>query len=266
MYLLPTKPNRKLGRLGYGYAPRLPFLQSRPSVQPQTILVRLAGVGYGYAPRLGDPSSSTDQSWRMSGLGLQPVNLPALGRMKRMRGLGRLGQPPVSSPDGCVYYGPDGVTVESIDTQSNSTECGVNGGRWYGTQPLNTPSLPAGAQNPSPVGGAGSNAGITTVIAGRPSTSPLDYTSPQAAIAAGLDPQTVYNAWSAALSRFPSPQAAISAGVPAGVVNQLWQQSHVNAAAAQSAPGIFGNISIGTVVLFAGGLFVLSALGGRRGR
>jgi hypothetical protein len=217
----------------------------QPSTAPRTAtkwgLGRFAGA------------SSTGQPWRMRGLGrmgLQPVRLPQLGR---------LGQPPVSSPNGCVYYGADGVTVESIDPNSNVTECNVNGGQWYGTPALNTPSLP-GAQNPSPSTGGASNGGITTVMAAKPSTSPLDYTSPQAAIAAGLDPQTVYNAWSAALARFPSPQAAISAGVPAGVVNQLWQSAYVNKAAAP-AP----SIGIGTIVLVGGGLFLLSALGGRRG-
>jgi hypothetical protein len=208
--------------------------------------------------RFGDPSSRSDQPWRMARLGrlgLQPVRLPNLGR---------LGQPPVSSPDGCVYYGADGITPESIDTNSNVTECTVNGGRWYGTQPLNTPSLPAGGQNPNPITGGASNGGITTVMAAKPSTSPLDYTSPQAAIAAGLDPQTVYNAWSAALARFPSPQAAISAGVPAGVVNQLWQSAYANRAATP-APSIFSGINLGTLAWVGGGLFLLSALGGRRG-
>lgn len=94
----------------------------------------------------------------------------------------------------------------------------------------NMPVVPGGAQNPSPVTGDASNGGITTVMATRPSTNPLDYTSPQAAIAAGLDPVTVYSKWTAALARFSSPQAAISAGVPAGVVNQLWQQSYQNSA------------------------------------
>jgi hypothetical protein len=197
-------------------------------------------------------SSESAQSWRIGRLGLQPVRLPNLGR--RMGRLGRLGA-------ACVYYAADGSTVESTDYNSNLVECGVNGGAWTGIPALNTPSLPAGAQNPSPVAGGASNGGITTVMATQPSTSPLDYTSPQAAIAAGLDPQTVYNAWSAALARFPSPQAAISAGVPAGVVNQLWQSAHVTAATTP-AP----SIGIGTIALVGGGLlFGLALLGGRKG-
>lgn len=53
--------------------------------------------------------------------------------------------------------------------------------------------------------------------------NPLDYVSPQAAIAAGLNPATVNAAWSKSLNtNFGTPQAAIAAGVPAGVVTQLW--------------------------------------------
>lgn len=62
------------------------------------------------------------------------------------------------------------------------------------------------------------------------SQSPLDYVSPQAAIAAGLNAQTVYNAWSGALAKFPTQQAALAAGVPPGVVTQLWMQSRQTAA------------------------------------
>jgi hypothetical protein len=197
-------------------------------------------------------TSSSDQAWRMRGLGrmgLQPVRLPNLGR---------LGQ---STGAECLYYADDGVTVEFVDPESNQTECGSTGGRWIGPAAIGTPS-PMPAQNPSPVYGGASNAAITTVNAGKPSSSPLDYISPQAAIAAGLDAQTVYNAWSAALSRFPSPQAAIAAGVPAGIVNQLWQPAHVTAM--DKASSIFSGISGTTVALVGGGVLLLSLIGKRR--
>lgn len=58
-----------------------------------------------------------------------------------------------------------------------------------------------------------------------PDPSPLDYVSPQAAIAAGLDSQFVYQTWTRALTQFPTQQAAIAAGVPSGVVTQLWSSS-----------------------------------------
>jgi hypothetical protein len=207
---------------------------------------------------------------RLRGMGLLPVRLPNLGfsntsqPWRRSLGrLGRLGQAAGTGPV-CVYYGADGTTIESVDYASDITECAANGGVWNNTPILNTPTSP-GLQNPSPVAGGASNGGITTVRAGTPSQSPLDYVSPQAAIAAGLDPKIVYAAWSAALARFPSPQAAISAGVPAGVVNQLWQQSNVNAANA-AARSAASTANFGTLALWGGGaLLLLEALrGGRR--
>lgn len=135
----------------------------------------------------------------------------------------------------------------------DSTATAVNNRKWnlgrLGNGVRNMPVVPGGAQNPSPVTGSASNGGITTVMATRPSTNPLDYTSPQAAIAAGLDPPTVYTKWMAALAKFPSPQAAISAGVPAGVVNQLWQQSYQNAANKKANLGRMGRMGLQPVRL-----------------
>lgn len=211
---------------------------------------------------------------RFGRMGLSPVRLPNLGASttaqnwrhlsgRRMRGLGRLGD--AGTGPYCVYYGADGVTPESIDYNSDIVECTGNGGSWNGGTILNTPS-PVGTQNPSPVAGGASNGGITTVMATTPSKNPLDYTSPQAAIAAGLPAASVMATWSQALSRFPSPQAAISAGIPAGVVNQLWQQSNVNAANA-SAAATASTPSIGTIALYGGGALLLAmALGGGRRR
>jgi len=212
-----------------------------------------------------------NRKWNLGRMGLQPVRLPNLGRMGasstgqpwRLRGLRGLGDAPSSGY--CTYFSADGTTAESLDLFSDPTECAANGGAW--TAALNTP-VRTGAQNPSPVTGSASNGGITTVPATRPSTNPLDYTSPQAAIAAGLDPATVYSTWTASLARFPSPQAAIAAGVPAGVVNQLWQQSYQNAtnkAAAAPSGTIFG-LSPTTLLAAGAGLFALTALGGGGGR
>lgn len=96
------------------------------------------------------------------------------------------------------------------------------------------------------------------------SQNPLDYVSPQAAIAAGLPSQAVYNAWSAAMAKFPSQQAALNSGVPAGVVTQLWAQSRAAAPAATSfldaAP-----LGVPNIYLIGGGLafFLLPSLMGR---
>lgn len=97
------------------------------------------------------------------------------------------------------------------------------------------------------------------------SKDPLDYISPQAAIAAGLDAQTVYNAWSKGLQKFPTQNAALQAGVPAGVVTQLWSQSRAALPAVTSwlnqSPLGFPNLW-----LIAGGLGIVMLAGGRRGR
>jgi hypothetical protein len=208
--------------------------------------------------------SVNNRKWNLGRMGLQPVYLRGSSsdqawRLRGMRGLGRLGQ--ATDAGYCTYFQSDGVTPENVDLSTTTAECAANGGQW--TAALNVPAA-VGKQNPSPVAGGASNGGRSTVMATTPSQNPLDYTSPQAAIAAGLDPTTVYNAWSKSLARFPSPQAAIAAGVPAGVVNQLWQQSNVaaaNAAAASASSFPWGFVAIG-----AAGLLLLPALSGRRRR
>jgi len=208
-----------------------------------------------------------NRKWNLGRMGLQPVRLPNLGRMgvsstaqnwRRLRGLRGLGD----DAGYCTYFAADGVTAESLDLSTSMAECAANGGRF--TAALNTPAVPSGPQNPSPVTGSASNGGITTVMATTPSRSPLDFASPQAAIAAGLDPATVYSQWTASLARFSSPQAAINAGVPAGVVNQLWQQSYQNAAnkAATAPSGTIFGLSPTTLLAAGAGLFAIAALGG----
>ena len=74
---------------------------------------------------------------------------------------------------------------------------------------------------PSPVVQVVSNA---ATVAGGPAQA-LNYVSPQAAIAAGMDPATVTAQWTKALAVFPTADAAIAAGIPAGVVTQLFVAS-----------------------------------------
>ena len=84
------------------------------------------------------------------------------------------------------------------------------------------------------------------------SPNPLDYSSPQYAIAAGLDPTTVNNAWAQALAQYPTQDAAVSAGIMAGVVTQLWAQSRQyisQPAAPNYTPMIL--IGLGVVILAA---------------
>lgn len=66
--------------------------------------------------------------------------------------------------------------------------------------------------------------GNPLTVAGAPVSS-LNYVSPQAAVAAGLNPTDVTNEWTQALAVFPTAQAAVDAGVPAGVVTQLFVAS-----------------------------------------
>lgn len=80
------------------------------------------------------------------------------------------------------------------------------------------PQIPAGS--PSIFGPLSTAAPLTITP---PSPDPLGYVSPQAAIAAGLDANTVNAAWTAAVNKYPTAQAAIAAGVPAGVVTSLWK-------------------------------------------
>jgi len=96
------------------------------------------------------------------------------------------------------------------------------------------------------------------------SQDPLDYVSPQAAIAAGVPAQTAYNAWSGAIARFPTQQAALAAGIPAGVVTQLWAQSRT---AVPASTSFFSGTTLGlpnTLLLFgAGGIALLAFARGR---
>jgi hypothetical protein len=76
----------------------------------------------------------------------------------------------------------------------------------------------------APQGPTASDIGNPLTVAGAPGSA-LQYVSPQAAIAAGLDPTSVMNEWTQALAVFPTAQDAINAGVPAGVVTQLFVAS-----------------------------------------
>jgi len=127
----------------------------------------------------------------------------------------------------------------------------------------NLPPLPA-APSDRPPQQPGVNPAVQAAYANlltqqQNSQNPLDYVSPQAAIAAGLPPQTVYNAWSNAMARFPSQQAALNAGIPAGVVTQLWAQSRA------AVPAASTNTFLGVPVTYLlGGGFALLLLTGLR--
>jgi hypothetical protein len=213
------------------------FSAAHPSVRNKWGMGRMAGL------------STSASRWRMGRLGMVA---------RRLRGLGddpsfmpydtTLIDPSTQQQPPLVLMPSSAYPTRGELTPSTSALPGI----------LNLPGTYS-TQNQSPTAGGGSNGGITTAPAGTPSQNPLDYVSPQAAIAAGLNSQTVYNAWSGSLSKFPSPQAAIAAGVPAGVVNQLWQQAHVAPPPASST--IFGIPT--TPLLIAGGALLLLPLLGK---
>jgi hypothetical protein len=87
--------------------------------------------------------------------------------------------------------------------------------------------------------------------------SPLDYVSPQAAIAAGLPASTVNSAWSSQLATYPTQAAALAAGIAPAVVTALWAQSR-SAVPATSTSLLSGN----TLLYLGGGILLLAVLGG----
>jgi hypothetical protein len=124
---------------------------------------------------------------------------------------------------------------------------------------LTPPSSPA-LQNSLPVAVAYNN----LVTQAQSSTSPLDYVSPQAAIAAGLNQQTVYNAWAGQMAKYPTMTAAIAAGIPAAIVTQLWSQSRQAAAAPPTATTTIFGMNSNTLLLAGAAIFGIALLSGRR--
>lgn len=196
------------------------------------------------------------------------------GRMMRSRGLSRwklYQQSAVLGQNEPTTYDPGDVLIDT--TQPTQAPPAVP--FLPSTQPVDTtmisapttlqpstPFLPSTPQQPG-VNPAMQTAYSNLLTTQQRDTNPLDYVSPQAAIAAGLPAQTVYNAWSQALARFPTQQAALNAGIPAGVVTQLWAQSRA-AVPAASSTGTFLGVPI--TYLLGGGLaiFVLAGLRGKK--
>jgi hypothetical protein len=93
---------------------------------------------------LGQNHPFKPEAWRLhsDGLGEYEFNRPLdpwelFPEHSGLHGLGDLGQ---GVPE-CVYLAADGVTVESVDPNSNTTECAANGGVW---------EIPPAAASPAP--------------------------------------------------------------------------------------------------------------------
>jgi hypothetical protein len=112
-------------------------------------------------------------------------------------------------------------------------------------------------------------------VASQSGMSPTDFTSPAAAVAAGIPSATVQAAWSTpqGVNSFPTQQAAIAAGIAAATVAKLWVGGSNSAAGQQvlqqSGSGFLAQSTAGipnTVLLVGGGLVLLLGLmsGGKR--
>jgi len=110
------------------------------------------------------------------------------------------------------------------------------------------------------------------ITSARQSSDPLDYVSPQAAIAAGLEAQTVYTAWVNALrsqiasGKIKSQQDAIAQGWAPGVVTQLWAQASAAVVGTSASWLDQAPLGIANKWLLAGGagIFALVSMRGRR--
>jgi hypothetical protein len=168
-------------------------------------------------------------------------------RRARLRGMGALGQPPGYSAASDILnqaegYGPSQDAGFSVGEQALLAS----------QTPQSSGAIPA--QGPTP-------AALQNLITGMsPPSDPLSFVSPQAAIAAGLDPTTTYNAWVQAMAQFPTQSAALAAGVPAGVITQLWQQSR----SMVTAPAAPNWLAQNWMWLAGGAAILLVAAGGKR--
>lgn len=197
------------------------------------------------------PAGSSARSATKGTLGaLRLRRLGCAGRCGTLRGLG---QDYIYASTGPAI--PSGTIQETGENPPLTIEQ-ANAIFGPGAAPL--PS----AQSAGPAATAYSN----VLTSAQNSQNPTDYVSPQAAIAAGLDPQKVYAAWSTSLAKFPTQQAALAAGVPAGVVTSMWAASRSAAAPASASWLDQTTLGISNKLLVAGGagIFLLTSLGRRR--
>jgi hypothetical protein len=159
-----------------------------------------------------------------------------------------------------AHTGP-GMGQDDVDDDFAPARVAVGPGGAYvpGSPDYGVPGVPPNPPSQPGVNPAIQQAYKNLLSQQQASQDPLDYVSPQAAIAAGLDPTMVYAAWSKGLARFPTQNAAINAGIPAGVVTQLWQQSRTAMPTTSTTFGVPTQY-----LIFGGGALALFAL--MRGR
>jgi hypothetical protein len=230
MYLMPTKRGR-----------RLSFLPATsPAIVPRRIPAVLA-TARAYGLQLGSLPSANVTSMRKFTPAFAAARISrarAQRPNRRRRGLSGLG-------DDTGYINPGDVLIDP-NYQPLTPPIVLS--------PSNTPSSPASGQPSGAVQQAYKNA----LTAQQNSQNPLDYVSPNAAIAAGLDPATVNAAWAKGVARFSTAQDAVNAGINAGVVNSLWAPSRAYVGTGSSITSwLAGNIPL---VAAGIGIFALASI------
>lgn len=201
----------------------------------------------------------TKNKWGLGGYSPRGMRAWALSPRQRARLRGGLGDDFLETTDMPINgtlvpptISPIELTLPSVDT----TSVPITGGL---IAPTVSPIVLQPGVNPS-IDSAYKN----LLTQQQNSQSPLDYVSPQAAIAAGLPPQSVYSSWSSAIAKFPTQTAALAAGIPAGVVTQLWAQSRTAVPVTTSwfDQQTFG-VSNKVLAAGIGGILLLTMAGGR---
>lgn len=196
------------------------------------------------------PRNFTPHFMRTPGMGAYPTPRRAAQGMTRLHRLHGLGASPVA-PN--VYVDPPSLRPSGPYTYLGQADANL---------PLSPvdPNLPLIANDPY--------TGAFEVLnqmqqQATVDTNPTDYTTPNAAIAAGLDPTTVNAVWASGLARFPTQAAAIAAGIAPGVVTSLWPASRAYIAPATT--GLPSSISTYLPLALLGGVAFLAFSGGSGG-
>jgi len=227
---------------------------------------KLTGLGrlgrvFPMRPDLAGPVMAFRNRALLSGFGQFPEAQGSIGQTVSPSG------PPLAMPSTCTIDPLTGNCLEDeVGMPANpppSYGPPAPPGSSYGPTGTTVPTPPPGSQ-----GSGQPSTGIipNIFVSATPSQSPLDYVSPQAAIAAGLNSQVVYAAWAQSLAQFPTTQAALAAGVPSGVINQLWTASRAYVGTAAPAAGTLLGIPTTYLMLGGAGIFALALLGGQKGR
>ena len=182
-------------------------------------------------------------------IGTAPVRTT---RLSRRIGLGQDTYPLVFPPPATAP--PDIAVSPAMSAQISSAVASIP--ETVAPPPTGYPPLPAQIK-----ANYTTNAQLMTM-------DPLNFVSPQAAIAAGVDPQKAFTAWTKAVGSFSSQQAAVAAGIPAGVVTSLWPASRTIVDSFGKQPSLINQLGGWPKVFVYGavGLGLLVLLGGGKGR